>query len=113
MGRLSWSTREPSVRVLPSQNLADCPVYMVDTWVKSKVHNDRQKSAHRCLFPGSNPTCKTLNDCKVQNRSHGWLASCEVYRAGNPCIIFLAKNCRCKFFCSNGSMIPFSPSAAK
>ena len=64
----------------------------------------KNPSTHRCLFPGSNPTCRTLNACTVQNINQGWLASWLMYLVGKPWIRFRTRNCMCAFFRRDGGV---------
>jgi len=97
MCSLPWASTESTFRVLPCHDFVNHP---------SNIVNPRKRrqnpSTHRCLFPGSNPTCKTLNACTVQKSNQGWLASWPIYLDGKPWIRFRTRNCMCAFFRRDG-----------
>ena len=57
---------------------------------------------YRFFVCSSIPTPSTLNPCNVQKKSHGWLASWDIYRVGNPWTRLRSRNCKCEFLCSTG-----------
>lgn len=99
MCRLFWTTAKAAIGMLPCH-------YRINRSGGTRleaIESKTDKSAYFCLLPGSKPTCKMLNACRVQYINHDWLASWLVYRAGNPCTRLRMRNCMCAFFCRTGA----------
>jgi len=77
MGGLPRPTTEPPIRVLPLHYSIDRPKHQrhIQHAGFGTALERKEKKRYLCLLSGSTATCNALNDCNVQNMSHGWLAS--------------------------------------